>query len=334
MASGRILITGATGFIGRHLVSHFLFTGRELTLAVRRADACPPEWRKSGALKIVVIDQAGSWFREAVSDASVIIHLAGLAHQRSSAVSEECMMAVNATMTQKLVKAAADSGVQTFVHMSSLAAITASAASAVIDDVSHAAALTPYGRAKREAEKHVLELADLGIGAVSLRPPLVVGAQAKGNWQALQRLAASGIPLPFAGIDNRRSLIGIGSLVAVVERLCAADWAIEKSGCYCIVDEETVSLPAIVSALRQGMGMNARLFRFPPGLLRGLMRAVNRQNLAASLLGNLVVDASRFRQTFNFQQPGSLICAITESGMLYRRISANGFKASGNEAAD
>lgn len=321
MDQGRILVTGATGFIGRHIVRHFLLAGRSLTLAVRSGDVCPPSWRGNERLRVVATGpiETATNLAEALAGVSTIVHLAGLAHVRRTAGTGDSFMVANATATEKLVRAAAEYGTHTFIHMSSLAAITLNATSVIVDDTTCNSALTPYGRAKREAEKHVLTLACNGIFAVSLRPPLVVGAEAKGNWRALQRLAGTGLPLPFASVGNSRALIGIDSLVAAVDCLCIGQWSPEKSGNYCIADEESLSLPRIVTELRRGMGLPQRLFHFPTAVLHAMGRVVNRRQMADGLLGGLVVDAGRFRSTFHFTQPRPLADAIAQSGMLYRR---------------
>jgi len=322
MAAKSILITGATGFVGRNLVHHFLSAERPLILAVRDADACPFEWRQNEKIKIVVTGpiETATNLEETLESASTVVHLAGLAHLRRADGTDDRFMNANTVATERLARAAAKHGVQTFVHMSSLAAVTKNASEKIVDDTTGDPAPTPYGRSKRKAEEHVLALAKDGVFAVSLRPPLVAGAEAKGNWGALQRLAATGLPLPFASIDNRRSLVSIRSLVAAVDRLCTEQWPPGKSGNYCIADEESLSLPDIVTALRRGMDMPPRLFRFSGAVLYAMACMVNRQQMVAGLLSDLRIDSSRFRATFGFTQPQPLVASIAESGMRYRQF--------------
>lgn len=322
MREGRILVTGATGFVGRHLVEHLRPTGRLLTLAIRGdAGSCPSSWQTDERIKIVTtgpIETAGN-LAEVVAGAAVVVHLAGLAHIRQSADVDDAFFAANTTATERLALTAADSGIGSFIHLSSLAAITRNASSDVIDDTTDDPAPTAYGRSKREAEKHVLALAEGGIVAISLRPPLVVGAEAKGNWGTLQRIAATGLPLPFASVRNRRSMIGIRTLVEALDCLCTQRWSPEISGNYCIADAESISLPAIVTELRRGMGLPPRLFHCPPGILKTVAAAANRQQMAAGLLGDLRVDANRFRATFAFTPTQGLSASIAQSGSCYRR---------------
>lgn len=325
MVAQRILITGATGFVGRHLVRHFLSTGHPLTITVRETDSCPKGWRGHKQIKIVSTGpiETATNLDEAIASNSAVIHLAGLAHVQSTAASSDRFIKANTTATERLVKAAADRDVRTFIHMSSLAAITKNSSAEIIDDATSNPPPTPYGRSKLEAEKHVLDLSDKGVFAISLRPPLVVGAEAKGNWAALQRLAATSLPLPFSGVSNKRSLIGVSSLVAAVDRLCTGQWSPEKSGNYCIADEETLSLPTIITELRRGMHIPPRLFHFPAAVFHAIGRAINQQQMVSGLLSDLQIDSSRFRTTFDFKQPQSLAASITESGMRYRQLPSD-----------
>ena len=326
MSGDNLLITGATGFVGRHLVSHLSSYGHRLTLAVRGADACPAAWHDNPHIRIVAtgpIETAVN-LDEALAGVTGVIHLAGLAHVRHSPEVADPFVPANAIATEKLTQATARHGIRMFIHMSSLATATANASSTVVDDTAWNAAPTAYGKSKQKAEKHVLALARSGVFAVSLRPPLVVGADARGNWRALQRLAATALPLPFAGASNRRSLIGIDTLVRAVAHLSTGRWSPDKSGNYCIADAETISLREIVSTLRRGMQRPQRLFHFPPAVLQGLARLIGRAQMADGLLGGLQVDAGRFRRTFDFSQHQSLSASILESASGFRNSMLRG----------
>lgn len=330
MDSARILITGATGFVGRHLVSHLLaFRGEQLTLAVRSKRDCPSLWQRDQRIKLVETGplQTSERLADALDGAASVIHLAGLAHVVGSP--DPALFAhANGLATQRLSIAAAERGVGTFIHLSSLAAITRNATELTIDDATSDAMSTPYGQSKWDAEKHVSSLVDQGIFAVSLRPPLVVGFDAKGNWRALQRLAATGLPLPLASADNRRSLISIRTLVEALALLVTGRWTTDKSGNYCIADERPLALSTIIELLRGGMGLRPGMFPFPPSLLVAAAKATGKSHMAAGLLGNLKVDAGRFGREFHFSGSQTLEEAITESGRLYLQHFKNQEKSS------
>ena len=324
MALNEILITGASGFLGRHLVASLLSEGRSMTLAVRNLDACPSAWRDTESIKLVETGEIenASNLGDAMSGVSVVVHLAGLAHVHGSDRSEgeREFMRANVEATEKLIKAANENrDLKSFIHLSSLAAVTANASSVVVNDHTCDEPATAYGRSKLASEKAVLALQEKGIFSVCLRPPLVIGFDAKGNWGALQRLAATGLPLPFGSVRSRRSMIGVDTLVNAIVHLCSREWAAEKSGSYCVADEGAISLPEIVTELRKGMGMPARLLPFPPSVFHAIGGLMGQQRRVRGLLGDLLVDATRFRQTFDFYDVPDVHESVRESGRLYRR---------------
>lgn len=321
MSTNRILITGATGFVGRHLVPVLLSMHHSVTLAVRRPEACLSGWQNCDRLRLVTTGgiETSQNLREALEGVSTVVHLAALAHVHGAGHvdNDRPFVAANITATERLADAAGREDVRTFINLSSLAAVTGSASSITVDDKSDFVPPTAYGRSKRAAEKPVHGLREKGILAVSLRPPLIVGVDARGNWATLQRLAATGLPLPFGGVRNKRSMIGVQALAEAIAHLCARPWPADKSGAYCLADPEPVSLPEIVRELRAGMGMPPRLFPFPGSILLGVAAAVKQRNRAAGLLGSLEVDSSGFRQAFAFTETQRLRAAIRESGTQY-----------------
>lgn len=327
MSAERILVTGATGFVGRHLVPHLLTGERHLTLAVRNARNCPAAWRDDQRLRLVEIGpiETATNLEDAIANVATVIHLAGQAQVRLSdaVVGDQPHIDANSVATKRLTEAAARGHVKTFVHMSSLFAVTDNVSATVVDDDTERMPSTAYGRSKRAAEAHVRRLADKGVLGVSLRPPLIIGADAKGNWKLLQTLAASGIPLPFASVNNRRSLIAVDSVVQAIAHLCLANWPAEKSGAYCLADREAISLAGIVRELRTGMQILPRLVPIPPRLIAALATlAGRREQVVNALLGDLEVDARRFCETFGFYQLPRSAESVRRSGMLYSKDRA------------
>jgi UDP-glucose 4-epimerase len=321
MPSDRIVVTGATGFIGRQLVERLARDGKALTLAVRDPRKCPAEWRNDPAMEIVAAPDLTrpEALMPLLQRAASVVHLAGLAHvaQADAAGAEAAFMKANAEVTRALADASARSGVPTFVNISSLASVTPNVTEATVDDSANAAPTTAYGRSKRAAEEHVATLAGKGVFAISIRPPLVVGARARGNWGLLQRLAASGIPLPFASVSNQRSFLAVGALCEAISTLVSQAWKAELSGNYCIADAERLSLPEVIAELRRGMGMSPRLFAFRPSVFATIGQLTGRRRQFASLTGNLRVDASRFFSTFASRPGMPIRKAIQESGASY-----------------
>jgi UDP-glucose 4-epimerase len=319
----RILLTGVSGFVGRHLLRVLLRAGYQLTLAHRpgRGPRSTPAPHRS-----VTIDGVGpntDW-RAALDGCAVVIHLAGQVPRRGVTAAD--FDAVNAAGTGRLVEQARAAGVQRFVFLSSVATVVNNSAAGEINEQTPSApSLSPYGESKLEAEFHVAAFARDGRTAVSILPPMVYGAGAGGTWHTLQRLAASGIPLPFGAVENRRSMIAVENLADALLAVVRVSATKDVSGSYFVTDYGTVSVREIFTWLRQGMGMSPRLLSIRPATIRhafdwiGLGRPVDR------LLGDLAIDSTLFRTTFDWMPPLETSEAVRRSG--------EGFRAKRNRTA-
>lgn len=306
MTAKRVLITGATGFVGRHLVPHLQGEDCLLTLAVRNAAGVPPAWAAHPGTRIVEIGDvetaSGLDLDRAFHDVQAVVHLAG----RTEAVAavdgdaETLFHGANVVATRRLVEAAIRHRVGLFLLASSTLAVTDNAARQVIDDAIEPAPTSLYGRSKHNAEGCLAPLSEAGIAAIALRLPLVVGPDAKGNWPTLVKIAATGVPLPFASIRNRRSLIGVDSVARLIAHLLARTWPTGVSGAYCVADAGPLSTAEIVAAIREGLSMPPRLVPVPPALLTLAAAALNQRRRISSLVGDCEVDDRRFRETFGF----------------------------------
>lgn len=296
----RILVTGATGFIGRHLVPALSEGGHEVVEAGRQ-----PSKEAATFFAVGNIDALTDW-RAALDGVDAVVHLAGLAHRETE--DEAQFFAVNDAGTRRLVAACEAAGVKTVVSVSSIAAREAE------QNLEPASA---YGRSKLAGEAHLRHFAGEDRAGIVIRPPLVYGSDAPGNWRRLQRLAASGIPLPFAAVDNRRSLCSLGNLCSALLTAVAAGLRGEGTGVYEIADREAVSLADIVTYLRKGMARPKRLVSIPPSLLRLAAHAAGKGKLSAALFEDLTLDPSDFMRGFDWAPPEAAGDAITRSGRLY-----------------
>jgi len=297
----RILVTGATGFIGRHLVPVLLERGHELTEAGRR-----PSGRAARFALVNDIGPETDW-SEALTDVDAVIHLAGLAHCENA--DEAQFFAVNDLGTRRLVESAEAAGVRALVAISSIAAREAER---VEENASS------YGRSKLAGEAHVRRFADTaGKVGVILRPPLVYGHDAPGNWRKLQRLAATGVPLPFGAVANRRSLCSVGNLSHAIAVATEAALQGIGSGAYEIADRDVVSLAEILTWLRAGMGRPSRLLPVPANLMRLAGDLLGKRKVVSALLDDLTLDPSPFMRVFAWSPREEAEEAIKRSGQLF-----------------
>jgi UDP-glucose 4-epimerase len=312
----RILLTGVTGFVGRHLLKVLVRAGYQLTLAHRpgRGPRTIPAPHRS-----ITIDGIGpntDW-HAALDGCDVVIHMAGLVPRRG--VKPADFDAVNAAGTGRLVEQARAAGAQRFIFLSSVATVVDNQAAREINEQTPSArSLSPYGESKLEAEFHVAAFARDGRSAVSILPPMVYGAKARGTWLTLQRIAASGLPLPFASIENRRSVIAVENLADALLTVVKVSATKDVSGSYFVTDHGTASVREIFTWLRHGMGMSPRLFHVRPAMMRhaadwvGLGRPIDR------LLGDLAIDSSLFCTTFDWTPPLETSKAVRQSGAGFR----------------
>jgi len=291
----RILVTGAAGFIGRALCRGLVERGHAV-LGCTRGPVEPIP-----GIEIIPIGDIGprtNWSR-CFDHIDVAIHLANRAH-RPAAIAD---LADEAAAAAALARGAAASGARRLVHMSSVRAMgAATPPGAPFRAADPPFPVDAYGRAKLATE-HALAAAaqETGLELVILRPPLVYGPAVKANFRALIRLAGSGLPLPFAGLDNRRSLIFVENLVDA-----AAHAAIQPDAAgrvLLIRDAIDFSTPELIRRLAAGLGRRARLFAAPEGALALLRRLPALGPFAARLTLSLQVDDSATRQVLGWAPP-------------------------------
>jgi UDP-glucose 4-epimerase len=284
----RVLVTGATGFCGRPLVTALADAGCAVRAAVRGTPS-PPLAR---AVEIVHANLAASvaW-APLLAGVDAVVHLAGIAHARAR-LPDERYDAINHRATAALARAAHAAGVRHLVFVSSVRAQSGSAADHVLTEGDAPRPTDAYGRSKLAAEAAV---AAAGVPYTILRPVLIYGPGLKGNLAALARLAALPLPLPLAAFANGRSLLGVDNLVSAIRFVLQAPAT--RGEIYLVADPQPASFADIVTAFRAGHGRSPGLFRVPPRLIETAARLVGGADLWDRLGGELVVD------------PGKLIAA-------------------------
>ncbi len=300
-----ILVTGATGFVGSTLIARAVANG----LAIRGTSRRAPSQPIAGVEYVSGHDLSGEpdW-AELVRGVRIVVHTAARVHMMHETAADplEAFRAVNVRATRDLAMHAAAAGARRFVYLSS---IKVNGESGVFSEASVPNPLDPYGQSKHEAEIALATIArDTGMEVVIIRPPLVYGPGVKANFRALMRAIDRGIPLPLAGVDNRRSLVAVENLADFI--ITAAHHPGAANETFLISDGEDLSTPELVRRLARAMGRPARLFWVPPSLMRigatvlGKGAAVNR------LLGNLQIDSSKARRALGWTPPLSVDDAL------------------------
>jgi UDP-glucose 4-epimerase len=281
----RVLVTGATGFVGRPVLSALCGAGHEVRAAVRR----PPLVPLPAGIEVVPapdLSEAGDW-RTVLDGVDAVVHLAGIAHVGAD-IPEARYDLVNHQASTSLARAAVQAGVRRFVFSSSIRAQSGPVAGRPLSEVDPARPTDAYGRSKLAAEMDILAS---GIDATVLRPVAMYGPGLKGNFDTLARLARLPVPLPFASLRNRRSLLSVAAMADAVVFTLNSRATIGET--YIVADAVPVTLADIVAALRKGAGRAPLLFPLPPAVFRTAARLIGRSDLWDRLGGELIASPAR-----------------------------------------
>jgi UDP-glucose 4-epimerase len=281
---GRVLVTGASGFIGRRVVAILAKEGWQVRAAARNPASLPV---RSGVEPVVMPDLTHrvDW-SEQLEGASHVVHLAGIAHA-PGALPDAIYTRINAEAVGELADQARGR-VEHFVFMSSVRAQAGLSADHPITEEDAPRPTDAYGRAKLGAERLV---AASGVPFTVLRPAVVYGKGVKGNIAALATLARAPMPLPFAGLTNRRSLLALDNLLSAISLVLATKEAANET--FLVADSEPISVAEIVAAMREGLGRSSHLVKVPLGAVRRLMQSFGKEADWERISGNFIVDASK-----------------------------------------
>jgi nucleoside-diphosphate-sugar epimerase len=290
-----ILLTGASGFIGQNLKS----IKSERYRCVVRADSLA---NSDDQFVINDMDRHTEW-AGAFNGCEAVIHLAGLAH--SNSFSESDFQRVNVDGTLKLATAAAKSGVKRFVFVSSIGVNGAFSSDRIFSPFAEPHPHNVYAQSKLDAELALNKLSvETGLEVVIVRPTLVYGPNAPGNFGSLVRLVSKLPFLPFGLTSNKRDFISVQNLADLL--LTCAKHPNAGGHIFLASDSEAVSIKKFTNEIAIGLGKNLIQLPVPVGLMRLVSKSLGKSAMVEQLVGNLEVDSSNLKEVLNWTPPYSM----------------------------
>lgn len=288
-----VLVTGASGFVGLRLCARLADAGHRVKAAVRSESAALAALAPGVSVVRVGDIGAETDWQAALDGVDMVAHLAARAHVMHDDAPDPlaAYRRVNVAGSERLARAAAAAGVSRLIYLSSIKVNGEATFNAPFSESDAPAPLDAYGRSKWEAEQALSRIAaETGLGLTVLRPPLIYGPGVKGNVARLLSWIDRGLPLPFASVVNRRSLIYLENLI---DAILAVMLHPEPGKTYLLSDAYDLSTPQLIRALARGLDKAPRLLPVPPSLLRLAGACTGQSDAVGRLLGSLQIDASR-----------------------------------------
>lgn len=302
----KVLLTGASGFIGGAVASRLLACpGTELTIAVRSKLCGTPDFV---SVKLITeLDGSTDW-RNSLEGVNAVIHTAARVHVMTDTSNDrlQAHREVNVNGTLNLARQAALAGVQRFVFVSSIKVngeATQPGRPFSADDVP--APLDPYGLSKLEAEQGLRDIeAQTTMEVTIVRPPLVYGPGVKANFAAMMSWVARGVPLPLGAINNARSMVALDNLVDLLMTCLKHPAAAGQT--FLVSDGQDVSTPELLRRTAEVMGKNVVLLPVPAPVLEWGAAMMGKRAVAQRLCGSLQVDITKTRHLLGWTPPLTL----------------------------
>ena len=315
----KILITGATGFIGQALSASLLKDGHDVFALVREKT----DILQSSVKQVVIGDlsQLDSTLEEnAFKGIDVVIHTAARVHVMNDTAGDPLaeFRKINLEATMALARKAAGAGVNRFVFISSIKVngeMTNLGEPFTAADVPRP--VDPYGVSKAEAELALLELSKTSeLDVVIIRPVLVYGPGVKANFRSLMKWLSKGVPLPLGRLYNKRSLVALDNLVDLIITCIDHPGAVNQV--FLVSDGEDLSTTELLRRIGQALGRPARLLPVPAWMISLAATLVGKRDMSMRLLGSLQVDITKTRDLLGWAPPVSVDEALQKTAQSFR----------------
>jgi nucleoside-diphosphate-sugar epimerase len=306
----KVLVTGASGFIGRALCAHLVSHGFDAVGAIRNSPNAPVL-----GVDYHIVDGLGpiaDW-RDALAGVKTVIHCAARVHILRDHAQDPLaeFRRVNVEGTVNLAQQAIAAGTKRFIFISSIGVNGNVTVSNSFSESNQPNPRVPYAVTKWEAEQTLSRIsAETGLEVVIIRPPLVYGPNAPGNFGRVFRLMQHGIPLPFASAKNRRSFIYLDNLTDAIATCLTHPAAAGKT--YLVSDGEDVSTAELIARIAHALGKPSRLWPCPLGLIELAGMLTGKSDEIARLLGSLCIDSSKIRNELDWTPPYTLEQGLAE----------------------
>jgi len=301
----KILVTGASGFIGRALCKHLLQYGFSVRAATRSSSSATTIPPAAETVRITSVNGGTDW-TEALGGVDAVVHLAARVHvmHESNADPLGAFRTVNTEGTNRLAAVAAGAGVRRIVYVSSIKVNGEQTVDCPFTESDVPSPDDAYAISKWGAEQALWATARrTGMEIVVVRPPMVYGPSAPGNFNRLLRFIRLGIPLPLSSVKNQRSFLYVENLCDAL-RACSQHPA-AAGRTFLLSDGKDLSTPEIIRLLSHYLGCRSKMIPFPPTLLEAGASLLGFHEEAKRLLGSLQVDSSAIRQTLHWNPPYS-----------------------------
>ena len=301
-----ILVTGANGFIGnaiRGLLRQRNYLVRGTVRSLGRATGP----NSDDVIEIGDIDSATNWLH-VLENIDAVIHLAARAHIIRETSNNPLLefRKINVSGTEKLAQGAVRAKVKRFIYVSSIGVNgQCNNEDVPFTEIDSPNPHDPYTTSKWEAEQTLLKISkETNLEVVIIRCPLVYGPHVKGNFLRLMKIVERGLPLPFASVNNRRSLLYVENLTDLIIHCIESKNVASRT--FLASDNEDISTPDLIRQLANAMGVKARLFSFNSRLLKSFAKAFGKTDEFNRLCGSLRVNSSKARRILNWQPPISV----------------------------